>query len=622
MDFKEWLQSDAPDLYDAYESFMDALLADNFPLDEASGSIKVKAEFVLEEARKPKKEKPWGSETWLDSNPKIEKTKGVDNFTMDGKKLIFEPYLINLLPASQSGFNLCICATKECAATCLHTAGNIGALVDKTMSRLRKSWFIALDNEQAFKQIAKQIANKKKKVDEFNKTSKDSRKQMIVRLNGTSDLIWRAMTGEGGNLFEMFPDIIYYDYSKMDEIKNFIRGEVLDKDGNSLGKFPSNYHLTLSYGGSHGMDNYRQVLASGENLAVPFGPGKTASLDYMEFPKDMRELMKSGRNHRMYYPDDIERRKGKEKSKAKDEYIDMIIDKIRENGDYVTPAELAPFAGQTLLPGLFMCHEVIDGDDYDARFLDDLMLPRMNLPSDSAREPDMEIGRWERKRKKHGVVVGLTAKGDLSFSAYKGADGWSAKHTGFMVGPEDKELNNPCKPMLNDPSREAFLRKKTEVFKKVSRAIMTIRNFDARHVHARDIGAFGKNPRTHVQRGRAKPVQTYTTSKGRTTREMNELIDLIHKVMRGESPEIAGDNIKKMQSVAQAAAKLRKYITDPEVVKMLNDEEFKKMSRERGINVNFDSLARLVDIDARRDPFGPKRTLMPSDILKNASGSS
>lgn len=619
MDFKEWLGSETPSLYDAYESFMDALLDGDLPLDEACGPTMVKAEFVLEEARKPRKETPWGSEKWLDSNPKIEKTKSVSNFTADGKKLIFEPYLINLLPASQSGFQICICATKECAATCLHTAGNIGALMDKTMSRLRKTWFTVLDNKKAFKQIANQISNKKKKVDDFNRTSKDSRKQMIVRLNGTSDLIWRAITGDGGNLFKMFPDIVFYDYSKMEEIKHFIRGDILDKGGNITGKFPSNYHLTLSYGGAHGMENYKSVLASGENLAVPFGPGKTASLDYMEFPKDMRDLAKSGRSHRIYYPDNIESKKGKEGSKAKNEYIDRIMETVRENGDFVTPEELAPFAGQTLLPGLFMCHEVIDGDDYDARFLDDLMLPRMNLPSGSPREPDMEMGRWERKRKKHGIIVGLTAKGDLSFSAYKGSQGWNAKHTGFMVGPEDKELDGQCRPMLNDQSKEAFLRKKTEIFRKVSRAIMTIRNFDARHIHARDIGAFGKNPRTHVQRGRSKPVQTYVTAKGRTTREMNELIDLIHKVMRGESPEIVGGNINKMKSVAQAAAKLRRYITDPEVVEMLNDEEFKMMSRERGINVNFDSLAKLVDIDAIRNPSGPKRTLIPSDILRNVA---
>lgn len=618
MEFKDWMENQLPGTGDAYESFLDIVFSEGFGLNEHSDSVTLKVEFVLEEARQPRKQTPWGSETWLDSNPKIEKTKGVGNFKMGGKRLIFEPYLINLLPARQSGINLCMCATKHCAATCLHTAGNVGALMDKTMSRLRKSWFIALDRDRAFEQIARQITNKKKEIDEFNEKSENERKQLIIRLNGTSDLIWRVLVDKDGrNLFGMFPDVVFYDYSKdQREMDHFVRGEIVDDEGNNLGKFPSNYHLTLSYGGPGGnMTSYRKTLVSGENLAVPFGPGKAASLDYMEFPKDMRELMKKPRKQdRIYYPDNVAGAGKREARKAKDAYIDSIIEKIKENGDYVSPEELAPFAGQTLLPGIFMCHEVIDGDDYDARFLDDLMLPRMNRPNDSETDPDMELDRWGRRRKRHGVVVGLTAKGDLTYSAYKGPEGWDLKHTGFMVGPEDPELNRPCTPLLNEPSKEAFLRKKTEVFKKVARAILTIRNFDARHVHAHETDADG-NPRTHVRRGRGEPVQTYMSAKGRTTKEMNDLIDLIHTVMRGGTPNIAGSKEKKMKSIATAASKLRTHLSDPETIRILNDEEFKRKARQFGIDMNFDSLAKLVDMDSRRDPAGPKRTVLPSGML-------
>lgn len=616
IEFKDWLENQLPGTGDdAYESFLDILFSEGFGLNEQSESISVNVEFVLEEAKKVKNT-PWDRETWLDSNPKIEKTKSVSSFKMRGKKLIFDPYLINLLPAKQSGINLCICATKHCAATCLHTAGNVGALMDKTMSRLRKSWFIALDRDKAFSQIVKQIAKKKEKIDEFNAKSKDEYKQLIVRLNGTSDLIWRVLVDKSGkNLFEMFPEVVFYDYSKdQKEMDHFVRGEIIDEEGNNLGKFPTNYHLTLSYGGPGGnITNYRKTLISGENLAVPFGPGKSSSLDYMEFPKDMLHLIKrltpKGRFvDKIYFPD------GMSKRKEKDSYIDAIIQKIKENGDYVSNEELAPFAGQTLLPGLFMCHEVIDGDDYDARFLDDLMLPRMNLPNDSEEIPDMQIDRWGRNKKRHGVVVGLTAKGDLTFSAYKGAEGWDLKHTGFMVGPEDPELNNSCRPMLNNPSKESFLRKKTEVFKKVARAIMTIRNFDARHVHAYEKDEQG-NLRTHVKRGRSQ-VQTYMSAKGRTTKEMNDLIGVIQAVMKGEEPSISGARADKMQSVALAASKLRAYLTDPKTIEMLNDEEFKQKARKFGIDVSFDSLAKLVDMDAKRDPTGPKRTVMPSDMLR------
>lgn len=623
MEFKDWMAAAARESHDAYDNFLDDVLAGEVGLEECGcDPIMVKGEFVLEEARQPRKQTPWGSETWLDSNPKIEKTKGVDSFRMGGKTLVFEPYLINLLPARQSGINLCICATKHCAATCLHTAGNVGALMDKTMARLRKSWFIALDRDKAFAQIVTQIQNKKKDVDEFNRSSKDKRKQMIVRLNGTSDLIWRVLVDkEGKNLFEMFPDIVFYDYSKdQDEMNHFIRGEIVDKEGNLLGEFPPNYHLTLSYGGPGGnVAAYRKTLIAGENLAVPFGPGKSASLDYMEFPRDIRELMKKpGKKDKIYFPDHIASAKGGKSREAKDAYIDSVMEKIKQDGDYVSPEELAPFAGHTLLPGIFMCHEVIDGDDYDARFLDDLMLARMNRPNGSEQEPDMEIEGWGRARKRHGVVVGLTAKGDLTFSAYKGEKGWDHKHTGFMVGPEDPEMNNHCRPMLNDPSKEAFLRKKTEVFKKVARAIMTIRNFDARHVHAHERDEEG-NQRTHVRVGRATPVQTYMSAKGRTTKEMNDLIDIIHTVMRGQTPSVEGAKDSKMRSIAAAAAKLRLYLSDPETVRMLNDEEFKRRARAFGIDVNFENLARLVDMDRRRDPSGPKRTLLPVDTLAQLS---
>ena len=622
MEFRDWIENEFPGVDDAYESFLDLIVSEGFSLNESSGPGTMLVEFVLEEARKPRKQTPWGSEKWLDSNPKIEKTKGVKNFTMGGKKLIFEPYLVNLLPARQSGINMCICATKQCAATCLHTAGNVGALMDKTMSRLRKSWFIAMDRDKAFGQIVKQISDKKRKVDEFNEKSPDERKQMIVRLNGTSDLVWRVLVGKDGrNLFKMFPDVVFYDYSKsQEEMDNFSRGEIVDGEGRNLGRFPPNYHLTLSYGGPGGnVVSYRKTLMDGENLAVPFGPGKSASLDYMEFPSDMRHLIrapnkKGQMRDRIYFPDSVGSGKPKEARNEKDAYIDSIIDKIKENGDFVSNEELAPFAGQTLLPGLFMCHEVIDGDDYDARFLDDLMLSRMNRP-DMEAQPDMEVERWERRRKKHGVVVGLTAKGDLTFSAYKGPAGWDLKHTGFMVGPEDAELNASCTPMLNDPSKASYLRKKTEVFKKVARAIMTIRNFDARHVHAHEKDEEG-NPRTHVRRGRGEPVQTYMSAKGRTTKEMNDLIGVIQTVMRGDAPSVLGANEKKMRSVAAAAAKLRSYLSDPDTVRMLNDEEFRKQALRFGIDISFESLAKLVDMDARRDPTGPKRTVLPGEMLK------
>ena len=605
MQFKEWSLGEISEPMDAYDLFLEKLFESEINILEHQGPASMMAEFILQEAKSP-----WGNETWLDGigNSKIIKSKSVDAFERRGKKVLFVPYIINLLPAKQSGINLCVCATKHCASTCLHSAGAVQYLINKTLGRLRKTWFIALDREKAFGQIVKQIENKKKEVDELNRKSDKEHYQMIVRLNGTSDLVWRAMTDKNGrNVFDMFPDIVFYDYSKqMKEMDHFIKGEIIDEKGNNLGKFPPNYHLTLSYGGKGGnMNDYKRTLEAGENLAVPFGPGKTSSLDYMEFPKDMHDLLK-----KIYYPDYVRTKREKEA------YKESIIDKIKEDGSFVGKEELAAFAGQTLLPGLFMCHEVVNGDDHDARFLDDRMLDRMNAPNGEDEDrPRIKVDNFERKKKPHGVVVGLTAKGDLSFSAYKGPAGWDLSHSGFMVGPEDSEMNSPCRPMLNNPSKEPFLRKKTEVYKKVVRAIMVARNFDARHAQAYDKDENG-NQRTHVLKspGAKKGTQTYMSAKGRATKEMNELIDIIQTVMRGEEP--ASTFVGKRKSAAMAATRLRDYIQRPEIIQMLNDESFKEKARELGIDINFESLARLSDMSAKRDPEAPKPTLFPSSMLR------
>lgn len=39
---------------------------------------------------------------------------------------------------------------------------------------------------------------------------------LVIRMNGTSDLNWLKHEIENGrNIFEMFPDVVFYDYTKM-----------------------------------------------------------------------------------------------------------------------------------------------------------------------------------------------------------------------------------------------------------------------------------------------------------------------------------------------------------------------------------------------------------------------
>ena len=106
--------------------------------------INFKVNFVLSEAKKAVKKTrvaPWGGEKWLETNPKIQKNSLVRD-KVNGKTIVYHSFIINLLPAKESGVNVCACATSDCARTCLHQSGNIGMLVGKTQARFRKTWYL------------------------------------------------------------------------------------------------------------------------------------------------------------------------------------------------------------------------------------------------------------------------------------------------------------------------------------------------------------------------------------------------------------------------------------------------------------------------------------------------
>jgi hypothetical protein len=77
----------------------------------------------------------------------------------------------------------------------------------------------------------------------------------VFRLNGTSDLSWEKYeVANGKNIFQMFPDVQFYDYTK-----------VLGRKTGDI----KNYHLTFS----NADGNINDVLAAkhaGLNIAVVF----------------------------------------------------------------------------------------------------------------------------------------------------------------------------------------------------------------------------------------------------------------------------------------------------------------------------------------------------------------
>lgn len=94
---------------------------------------------------------------------------------------------------------------------------------------------------------------------------------LVVRLNGTSDLPWEKVRpwSEGyRNLFERFPEIQFYDYTK-------VTHRVLKQGTDG---FPSNYHLTFSASENNHAD-CKILLQQGHNVAVVVPKDMKASID-------------------------------------------------------------------------------------------------------------------------------------------------------------------------------------------------------------------------------------------------------------------------------------------------------------------------------------------------------
>jgi hypothetical protein len=171
-----------------------------------------------------------------------------DTKTIKSNKAGFLTGILYLAPYDLSGVNLCPFAkVAECHVACLNTAGR-GVFNNVKSARLRKA---KLFNENRGEFMAQLI-------DDINKLKRQAKKknmQAVVRLNGTSDIEWeKIMLGEF-NIFGLFPDLQFYDYTKNPNRKNL----------------PDNYDLTFSYSGVESFIKFnRQALSNNMRIATVF----------------------------------------------------------------------------------------------------------------------------------------------------------------------------------------------------------------------------------------------------------------------------------------------------------------------------------------------------------------
>lgn len=178
----------------------------------------------------------------INSSAKIVKNQKVsNNYT----------YVIYLLPHKASGYQVCPMATNECIAGCLNTSGRVIMDIGNTntilTARLRKTKLFFEQRNLFMNWLVAEIkvGQRKAEKDGFD---------FSVRLNGTSDINWNAHKINGKTIFEIFPNVQFYDYTKV--ISRF-------RD------MADNYHLTYSFNGKNWVESLDVLLDDG-NVAVIF----------------------------------------------------------------------------------------------------------------------------------------------------------------------------------------------------------------------------------------------------------------------------------------------------------------------------------------------------------------
>jgi hypothetical protein len=168
-----------------------------------------------------------------------------DAKTKKGQKYGFLTGIMYLTPALGSGEQFCpMSYLAQCEDACLNLAGR-GAMNINQMSRLRKALFFNQYREQFKALLLKEVKRVIRMAARMGLIP-------LFRFNGTSDIRWERVFP---SLFTMFPDVQFYDYTKIPNRKSV----------------PANYDLTFSYSG---VPAYRWAIdrakAQGMRIATVF----------------------------------------------------------------------------------------------------------------------------------------------------------------------------------------------------------------------------------------------------------------------------------------------------------------------------------------------------------------
>ena len=192
-----------------------------------------------------------------------------DSKTVKGEKLGFLTGILYLMPDS----NICPnalnagCITTE-GTSCLVMSGRAAIFTSINEARARKT-------RELFEHPVQFMARLQKDIQALIRKAEREGLTPVVRLNGTSDIDWTAMKIDGLNLFEIFPDCQFYDYSKLPRASKH-----------------ANYHITASYSSKPAYaKTVAKAIRLGLNLAVVFhGPKPSTFLGLPVIDGDASDL--------------------------------------------------------------------------------------------------------------------------------------------------------------------------------------------------------------------------------------------------------------------------------------------------------------------------------------------
>ena len=131
--------------------------------------------------------------------------------TLKGERRGYRTFILHLAPGNLSGHQVCPKASAGCLSACLNTAGR-GLFRPIQQARIRKTqWFFA-DRSSFMEALHRDITS-------AIKASYRANLIPVFRLNGTSDIVWEKISYsyqgiQYQNVFEAFPDVRFYDYTK------------------------------------------------------------------------------------------------------------------------------------------------------------------------------------------------------------------------------------------------------------------------------------------------------------------------------------------------------------------------------------------------------------------------